>query len=343
MSTQHGDFFGRDDLVDQAVREIRKGKHVVLTGPVGVGKSAVLVAALKKVEPRQSEWYQFDQVATDAGQIAVAPADLPTNPGPHDCVMVYVSDHQAKGQFVEITRRLLETGILKPSAVGLAGKYDTMRPRDIPWREIRKPITRTSIRDLTQAIIPAIYTFTGRVLVAVDDITSLTPTQQAFWLQIFEHAQVVSCASDRKSGVSKLWWKMTVIEVPPLSPEAAAAIVRDYIALHGMLIEAPDLYVGHVVKQAGGNPQAIMDMLDQSAKERRVDKRRIREMRHAAGVTYVDFTPVMIIAFVAVVSARYLARGIGDTEMYILASMAAAFFVVLRLFLFRGVGRVTGP
>jgi len=40
---------GRDDLVAELVTEIRKGKHVILTGPVGIGKSAVLKAALVKV------------------------------------------------------------------------------------------------------------------------------------------------------------------------------------------------------------------------------------------------------------------------------------------------------
>jgi energy-coupling factor transporter ATP-binding protein EcfA2 len=338
----HGDLFGRDDLIDQVVREIKKGKHLVLTGPIGLGKSAVLVAALKTVEPRESEWYQFDQVAADAGQIPVEPADLPANPDSKDCVLVYVGEHQAKGQFVEIARRLIETGILKPSALGLAAKYDAMRPRDIPWWEIRKPVSRTSIRDLTQAIIPAIYTFPGRVLVAIDDATCLTPTQQAFWLAILEHAQVVACASDRKHGLRKLWWKMSVIDVPALTPEASAALVRDYIASHGMLIESPELFVGHVVKQAGGNPQAIRDMLEGSSKEKRVDKRQIRAMKHAAGVRYMDFTPVMLIGVAAVVGTRYLAIGLGDTALYIMAGMAAALLLAVRFFLFRGAGKASG-
>ncbi len=37
---------GREDVVADLVVEIRKGKHVILTGPVGIGKSAVLKAAL---------------------------------------------------------------------------------------------------------------------------------------------------------------------------------------------------------------------------------------------------------------------------------------------------------
>jgi len=117
-------------------------------------------------------------------------------------------------------------------------------------------VNRLSIRDFTSAIIPAICAYAGRVLIAMDDMTGLTPTLQAFWLSVFEHTQVVACASERKSRPRKLWWRMKAIEVPALE------LVRYYIARHGMLIESPELYVGHVVKQAGGNPQAIFDMLN---------------------------------------------------------------------------------
>ena len=61
--------------------------------------------------------------------------------------------------------------------------------------------------------------------------------------------------------------------------------------------------------------------------------------RHAAGVRYVDFTPVMIIALASVVGARYLAIGTGDTELYIFAGMLAAVVISVRVFLFKGAGK----
>ena len=70
-----------------------------------------------------------------------------------------------------------------------------------------------------------------------------------------------------------------------------------------------------------------------------MDKRKIRELRHAAGVRYVDFTPVMIIALASVVGARYLAIGTGDTELSIFAGMRAAVVISIRVFLFRGAGK----
>ena len=214
-----------------------------------------------------------------------------------------------------------------------------MPPESIEWAKIRRNVTRLSMRDLTAAIIPALHDHHGKVIIAVDDLTNLTPTLVAFWLAVFEAAQVVGCAGQKKPNLAKLWWKMAEIEVPPLSPEATREIVETYIAKRGMLIESPGLFVGHVVKQSGGNPQAIADMLDDSAKERLVDKRKIREMRHAAGVRYFDFTPVMIVALASVVGARYLAIGTGDTELYILAGMIAAVVISLRVFLFKGAGK----
>ncbi len=323
---------GRDDLVGEVVREIKKGKHIVLTGPVGIGKSVVLEAALKIVEPRTSEWRQFDPIAADLGQATQPPKSADGD----QRVLVYITEHQSKGQFVQIARRLIETGILKPSSIDLAKRYDAMPSGSIQWTDIRRHVNRLSIRDLTTAIIPAIYAYNGRVILAGDAMTRLTPTQHAFWLAIFEQAQVVPGASPPKSGLRKLWWKMKAIEAPALDADASKTIVRAYIAQRGMMIESPELYVGHVIKQAGGNPQAIADMLDESQKEKVVDKRQIRQMRHQAGVRYLDFTPIMIVSGALIVGARYVAIGLGDTALYIMAGLGAALFLSLRMFLFKG-------
>jgi hypothetical protein len=153
-----------------------------------------------------------------------------------------------------MARGLLESGLLKPSALELDAGLDAVDPAALEWARIRRPVNRLSMRDLTAAIIPALHDHHGKVLIAVDDLTNLTPTLTAFWLAVFDVAQVIGCASQKKPNLAKLWWKMTEIEIPPLAPEATREIVQTYIARQGMLIEAPGLFVGHVVKQSGGNP-----------------------------------------------------------------------------------------
>ena len=332
---------GREPLVEKVVQEVRKGRHVLLTGSVGVGKSSVLEAVLERLERRRDERAPVDAESDDPPS---APNTEPNTGRPRQRqrrsqTVIHIADHQPKAQFVDIARKLLAAGLLDPLALELPEPYQDVPPEQIEWAKIRRHVNRLSMRDLTAAIIPALHDHHGKVIIAVDDLTNLPPTLVAFWLAVFDAAQVIGCASQKKAGLAKLWWKMTEIEIPPLSPEATREIVETYIARQGMLIEAPGLFMGHVVKQSGGNPQAIADMLDDSAKERLVDKRKIREMRHAAGVRYFDFTPVMIVSLASVVGARYLAIGAGDTELYIFAGMLAAVVISLRVFLFKGAGR----
>ena len=68
---------GRDDLVETVAREARKGRHLLLTGPVGIGKSAILEAVIDRLIVRR------------------------------DRIVLHVNEHQAKGQFLEIARGLL--------------------------------------------------------------------------------------------------------------------------------------------------------------------------------------------------------------------------------------------
>lgn len=299
---------GREEVVDNLVAEIKKGKHVILTGPVGIGKSAVLWAALERVG-KQLDW------------------------------LIMLRDHQAKGQFVDMARQMLALGLISAEELDLPVKFHGVPSAKIDWREVKSQINRASMRDLTQAIIPALARAERKPLIAVDDLTTLTPTQMAFWLAIFDHAQIIGCASEKKSRIRKLWWKMKEIEIKPLPPEVIRAVVKSYIQAKGILIESPDLYISHIVKQSGGVPQAIHDMLDESGKERIIDKRKVREMRHDAGVFYLDFTPMVMILGAVIVSMRYVGMGTGDKTLYIMGGLGTALFLTFRFFVFKGVGR----
>jgi hypothetical protein len=299
---------GRDELLTTFIGEVNKGKNVLLTGSVGIGKSAVMRAGLKALA-----------------------AKLP--------LLITLHDHQAKGQFVEMARQMLGLKLITPKELELPAKFHEIPSDEIDWREVKNVVSRMSMRDLTQAIIPALAKAKTKPVIAVDDLTSLTPTQMAFWLAIFDHAQIIGCASDKKAGVRKLWWKMKEIPVKPLSADVVRSIVKEYIKLKGVLIESPDLYISHVVKQSGGIPQAIYDMLDESGKERIIDKRKVREMRHEAGVFYFDFTPMIMLIGATIVSMRYVGMGTGDKTLYILGGMGAALFLTFRFFIFKGVGR----
>ncbi len=179
-----------------------QGKHVLLTGPVGIGKSAILDAVIRNIARRRSDQYQLDPLIEEAPLPDFEHGERRRTQG---LILVYVAEHQAKGQFLTIAKRLLETGLIKPSALDFAKSLDQKPPQETEWVKVRHSVNRLSIRDLSGAIIPAIHHHHkknegGQILIAVDDMTRLTPTQQAF---------------------------------PALSAEASAEIVRNYICAHG--------------------------------------------------------------------------------------------------------------
>jgi hypothetical protein len=48
---------------------------------------------------------------------------------------------------------------------------------------------------------------------------------------------------------------------------------------------------------------------------------------------------VMIVVGALVVATRYIAIGLGDKSMYILAGLGAALFLSVRFFMFKGAGK----
>jgi len=172
---------GRDEVVADLVAEIRKGKHVILTGGIGMGKSTVLKTALEQV----------------ANKIPL---------------IIKLHDHQAKGQFVEMVRQMLKLGLLTAERLNLPVEYHDIPPAQIEWSDIRNRVSRMGMRDLTQLIIPALSDSKIKPIIAVDDLTTLTTTQMLFWIAIFEKAQVLGCASEKKPRVKKLWWKMKEVK-----------------------------------------------------------------------------------------------------------------------------------
>ena len=100
---------GRDDLIEQVAREARKGRHLLLTGRPGIGKSTVLEAVIDRLIVRQ------------------------------DLTLIHVNEHQAKGQFLELARGLLESGPAQALGAGAGRGPRRPRPRRAGMGEDQAP------------------------------------------------------------------------------------------------------------------------------------------------------------------------------------------------------------
>ena len=90
-----------------------------------------------------------------------------------------------------------------------------------------------------------------------------------------------------------------------------------------------------VLAQAAGNPHAIVEMARQASGTPRLGVQAIRDLWHAAGVRYLDLTPWLLLLGAGFSVARFVALGLDDTDLYIIAGSLGALFLVVRYFLWR--------
>ena len=85
----------------------------------------MLIEAIRRIERRKSERIQLDitqEITLPESELAHAERRKQRL-----LTLVYLRDHQAKGQFITLARRLLQTGIVKPSALELAEQEARVR------------------------------------------------------------------------------------------------------------------------------------------------------------------------------------------------------------------------
>ena len=92
-----------------------------------------------------------------------------------------------------------------------------------------------------------------------------------------------------------------------------------------------------MVQDSGGVPASIEGMLQAASNDREVTPARIRDYRHDAAAVYWDMTPLVIVGSIGFMAARYVCRGIGETELLVLSGVGSALFWGL-VFLVRRLG-----
>ena len=91
----------------------------------------------------------------------------------------------------------------------------------------------------------------------------------------------------------------------------------------------------HLVTQSNGYPLVVIDLINQLNHCTIIKADAIRELHHSAGTRYRDWTSSIIIFWALIVTCRFIAFGMNNTEGYILAGIGATFFIVIKFFALR--------
>jgi hypothetical protein len=192
---------------------------------------------------------------------------------------------------------------------------------------------RLGIHALTERAVAGLQG--GAHVLVLDQLEQATPSMLPTLDRLLAAATVLGATRECRPGLEKLWWACDRIDLAPLDREAA----RQLLWAHAdrARITDPALLEATVLAQAAGNPHAIVEMARQVQAAPEAGVAAIRAVGHAAGVRYLDLTPGLLLVAAGLVAARFVALGLDDRDLYILAgSLGALFFVVRHLLTRRG-------
>lgn len=293
---------GRDVEIQILKENIQKKRHVLLTGKMGCGKSAVL-----------REVYEY---FCEIGKVPI---------------LMSVQSTPLKSLLLDLGRQLHE----RYMALKLPG-FEEGIVENLEWKQLNRRFTRMNAREQTGCVLDSVQN-KGYVII-LDQLEKVTPTGQAFIETLLGRACIVGATCDQKSGgqLARMWWRFKKIEINNLGKKEAMELIDKLVEENKVLASDMKMFKREVYKKSQGNPMAIIDIINAGSLERYVSQRQIREMEHHdAGKREFDLTPFVLFIGVIAVGARFVALGMNNVDLYILAGIAGGSFMFLRYFLYR--------
>lgn len=204
-------------------------------------------------------------------------------------------------------------------------------PSQVDFEAIKKRMARASIQKWAQLIMNSIEP--NEWILEVDDISDMTTSVARVVNQLNKKFVIVAGTQEIKKQYEKYFWKFEKIHIDNLPKEDALKLIRQ--CTHDVDAEDAQLLETTLWTKSHGNPRAILEMADRLRKEPSATRQSVRELSHSGARNRIDLTWVIILLVVPLIAARFIARGMGDVELYVLAGVGSALAMAARFFLYR--------
>jgi len=160
-------------------------------------------------------------------------------------------------------------------------------------------------------------------IIVIDEANRLTVPVRAWLEELHEGGQILFLAS-KPAMARDLFLKLPRMELKPLDYEFIRKVIAKTAA--ELEIELTPADVANLQERCGGNPMLA--------------RRVVRE--HQIGLKpnqhdhteWINGTPFLVAVLLCLTMIRFIGRGIGDTNLYILGGMLAVAASLVRLFMF---------
>jgi len=328
---------GRGEELTRLLRNLQLGRHTLLIGAKGVGKSRLM---------EEAEGILTGRVR----RIDLAPSVLMRRwrglrplGGANAQHVLFVRRIAPLGDMLkEIAQTMYERGKLQlgeDSAARAGGGDVALRTA---WKDARRQFVALGSVGQQDAITSSIVAARGPWHVFLDSLDRISPTHLPFLERLSECATLCAGTVQMKEGFlfRKLWSLFVRIDMEPL-PDAVARQLVEYISeQYAFRMMDSASYHRQILKSAGGNPHLIRTMLIQGVKERGIGGEELGRLRRYEEGEYFNMGPVYIFGAGVFTLLKIFSIGMDNREFYIYFSalgflMYLTFRVFRNFFLFR--------
>ncbi len=312
----------RREELQQVVMNLLHGRHTLLVGERGIGKSRLMSDAREILSGTRHSIELSPRVAGRRGR------DLPArmSVGSRRLMVVYhVSPYgDCLKEFCEQLHAFSEL-LMDPSA-----------DPGQPWQTVRKRLTGLGNVKTQELIIRSLRSARKPFIVFLDSLDRITPTHQDFLEKLLATVAVCGAVTRPKESVhfKKIWGSFSKIELAPLSERDAMALTRLWMASGRVRSLDAEFHAHQILKAANGNPFRIRSMIWEGSREVCVTHQQIRGLAKEEEGGYFNMGPIYIFGASVFTLYKIFSLGLDNREAYIYFS-ALGFLVYLTFRIFR--------
>jgi len=167
----------------------------------------------------------------------------------------------------------------------------------------------------------------------IDDLSDLTLPTARLLQQLADRFVVLGATRQLKEKHQQYVSKFARLSLSNLSRKEARLLIRQRTA--GKEVEDLTFLETHLLQHSAGNPRLLLRMVNRLRKEPVITTQAVRRAHVPGGRPQISLTPALLVLLSLGLAAKYLALGLGDPELYLLAGIFAALAIGAKFFLYR--------
>ncbi len=313
-------FFGRSEELYELVKHLRLGRHSLVTGDKGVGKSRLLLEARWVLSGRSK------RIDFSPRFIPKVYGNLPLKLKPGEFKIMTIERCHPLGDFLrEVCQKLFLNGDLPVES-------DEERQ---DWATMRKRLRSFPSAKVQATVFEALARSDRPYLVFLDTLDHISPSHQTF-IETLLNIAVVASATVRikeNSCFTRIWASFVKIELGPLPRDEASGLINYFFQKYPIRVIDPELYASEILKSSAGNPFHMKNMLWHGSRQKFVDGREIRKLRQMDEGAYFNMGPIYIFGVALFTMLKIFSIGSSNRELYIyFSALGFIAYLVFRVF-----------